>query len=102
MEACISLADSSGETTDFNPLVSPHREDPHRFYRAARARPVTLSPTIGAYAVARHEDDLLAVLADPVTFSSAGAIPRLYDSAGAIVGRQSRRRLSPPSPVRGL
>ena len=26
---------------DFNPMTSPHREDPHVFYRAARDRPVT-------------------------------------------------------------
>jgi cytochrome P450 len=69
---------------DFNPLVSPHREDPHLFYRAARARPMALSPTLGAYMVTRYED-LRTVIDDPDTFSSAPAVPKIYGNAPAVV-----------------
>lgn len=69
---------------DFNPLVSPHREDPHLFYRAARARPLQLSPTLGAYLVTRY-DDLRAVIDDPETFSSAAAVPKIYSNAPEVV-----------------
>lgn len=64
---------------DFNPMASPHREDPHLFYRAARERPVTFSPSIGAYLVTRYAD-LVAVLDDPRTFSSRAALPMIYDN----------------------
>jgi len=57
---------------DFNPLVSPHREDPHLFYRAARAQPLRMSPTLGAYMVTRYAD-LRTVIDDPATYSSAAA-----------------------------
>jgi cytochrome P450 len=69
---------------DFNPLVSPHREDPHLFYRAARARPLQMSPTLGAYMVTRY-DDLVTVIDDPDTFSSAVAVPKIYSNALEVV-----------------
>ncbi|NMH95792.1 cytochrome P450 [Pseudonocardia acidicola] len=69
---------------DFNPMISPHREDPHLFYRAARERPVELSPSIGAYMVSRHAD-LLTVINDPETYSSAAAVPRIYDNPPEVV-----------------
>jgi cytochrome P450 len=73
------------ETTfDFNPMVAPHREDPHLFYRAARARPLALSPSIGAYMVTRYED-LRTVLDDPATFSSKAALPMIYDIPPEVV-----------------
>ena len=71
-------------TFDFNPMISPHREDPHLFYRDARQRPVTLSPSIGAYMVSRY-DDIRTVLADPETFSSAAALPWIYDNPPEVV-----------------
>jgi cytochrome P450 len=64
---------------DFNPMTSPHREDPHLFYRAARERPVTFSPSVGAYMVTRYAD-LITVLDDPETFSSKAALPMIYDN----------------------
>jgi cytochrome P450 len=69
---------------DFNPMISPHREDPHLFYRAARERPVELSPSIGAYMVSRYAD-LLAVINDPETYSSAAAVPRIYGNPPEVV-----------------
>ncbi|PXY27670.1 cytochrome P450 [Prauserella muralis] len=69
---------------DFNPMVSPHREDPHLFYRAARERPITLSPSIGAYMVSRYAD-IKTVLDDPDTFSSAAALPMIYDNPPEVV-----------------
>ncbi len=69
---------------DFNPLVPPHREDPHLFYRAARAQPLRLSPTLGAYMVTRYAD-LRTVIDDPDTFSSAPAVPKIYSNAPEVV-----------------
>lgn len=69
---------------DFNPLVSPHREDPHLFYRAARAQPLRMSPTLGAYMVTRYED-LRTVIDDPATYSSAPAVPKIYSNAPEVV-----------------
>ena len=73
-----------GAAFDFNPMTSPHREDPHVFYRAARDRPVTFSPSIGAYLVTRYAD-LVAVLEDPQTYSSKAALPMIYDSPPEVV-----------------
>ena len=73
-----------GAAFDFNPMTSPHREDPHVFYRAARDRPVTFSPSIGAYLVTRYAD-LVAVLDDPQTYSSKAALPMIYDSPPEVV-----------------
>lgn len=69
---------------DFNPMVSPHREDPHVFFRAARARPAALSPTIGAYMISRYAD-VMTALHDPDTFSSADTLPLLYDNPPEVV-----------------
>jgi cytochrome P450 len=69
---------------DFNPMAGPHREDPHVFYRAARERPVTFSPSIGAYLVTRYAD-LITILDDPQTFSSKAALPMIYDNPPEVV-----------------
>ena len=69
---------------DFNPMTSPHREDPHVFYREARSRPVEFSPSIGAYMVTRYAD-LVTVLDDPRTFSSRAALPMIYDNPPEVV-----------------
>ena len=81
----MSVQTMPGEAaSDFNPMASPHREDPHVFYRAARERPVTFSPSIGAYLVTRYAD-LVTVLDDPQTFSSRAALPMIYDNPPEIV-----------------
>ncbi len=72
-----------GATLDFNPMTSPHREDPHLFYRAARERPVMFSPSIGAYMVTRYAD-LVTVLNDPQTYSSRAALPMIYDNPAEV------------------
>ena len=77
-------AAAAAAVLDFNPMASPHREDPDLFYRAARARPPALSPTLGAYMVTRYED-VAAVLADPETFSSKAALPLIYNSEPEVV-----------------
>ncbi|MCU1629528.1 MAG: Linalool 8-monooxygenase [Pseudonocardia sp.] len=69
---------------DFNPMGSPHREDPHLFYRASRARPVEFSPSIGAYMVSRYAD-LRTVIEDPGTFSSKVAVPLIYGNPPEVV-----------------
>jgi cytochrome P450 len=80
----MTVTDPATAEFDFNPLVSPHREDPHLFYRAARSRPLQVSPTLGAYMVTRYED-LITVIDDPDTFSSAVAVPKIYSNAPAVV-----------------
>jgi cytochrome P450 len=77
-------ADDQTVTFDFNPMVSPHREDPHIFFRAARARPAALSPTIGAYMISRYAD-VMTALHDPDTFSSTETLPLLYDNPPEVV-----------------
>lgn len=80
----MTATDPATAEFDFNPLVSPHREDPHLFYQAARSRPLQVSPTLGAYMVTRYED-LLTVIDDPDTFSSAVAVPKIYSTAPEVV-----------------
>src|SRR5690606_13653768 len=48
---------TAGGAPDFNPMTSPHREDPHLFYEWARAeQPVCYSETLGAWMVTRYDD----------------------------------------------
>lgn len=59
----------------FNPLVPPDRDDPFPFYRRSRdEQPLVFAPEIGAWVVTRHAD-CVAVLADPVTYSSQDTLP---------------------------
>ncbi len=69
---------------DFNPMMAPHRQDPHLFYRQARSLPITFSPSLGAHIISRYVD-VKAVLADPETFSSSVAVPRFYGNPPAVV-----------------
>jgi cytochrome P450 len=80
---------TTADAFDFNPMTSPHREDPHLFYRAARARPVAFSPSLGAYMVTRYED-LCTVIDDPETYSSSIAVPRFYDNPPEVVAELER------------
>ncbi|NMO90505.1 cytochrome P450 [Actinomycetospora sp. TBRC 11914] len=80
---------TTADAFDFNPMTSPHREDPHLFYRAARARPIAFSPSLGAYMVTRYED-LCAVIDDPDTYSSSIAVPRFYDNPPEVVAELER------------
>jgi cytochrome P450 len=74
---------------DFNPMVSPHREDPHLYYRAARQQPPTLSPTLGAYLVTRYAD-LVTAIDDPATYSSKAALPMIYANPPEVVAELER------------
>ena len=65
-------------------MVPPHRDDPHLYYKAARACPVTQSPSFGAFMVARY-DDIRRVIDDPVTFSSAASLPMIYQNPPEVV-----------------
>lgn len=59
----------------FDPLGA-HLQDPYPFYAMARAEePVFFSPKLHAWCVARYAD-MIAVLRDVETFSSAEIIPR--------------------------
>lgn len=69
------------ELASYNPLAPPDRDDPFPFYRHARHdHPVSYSPTLGAWLVARYSD-IYEILHDPKRFSSVGAIPRVEDHA---------------------
>lgn len=63
---------------EFNPMISPHREDPHLFYKWSRDEsPLTFSPPLNAYMVTRY-DEIKAIVDDPETFSSANSIPSIW------------------------
>jgi len=56
-----------------NPLLSPHKENPHPVYeRARREQPVYFNDILQAWVVTRHED-VQAILKEPNRFSSAEA-----------------------------
>jgi cytochrome P450 len=60
----------------FNPLTSPHLENPYPVYAQAREEaPIFFSPIHGAWVVTRYED-VLAILRDPSCFSSAHVFRR--------------------------
>jgi len=57
----------------FNPLQSPHKENPHPVYeRARREEPVYFNEVMQAWVVTRHED-LVTILRNPQRFSSLEA-----------------------------
>jgi len=61
-------------TTDFDPLAPDQRENPFDVLAAARReQPVFFGEALGLWVVTRHED-VLRVLKDHRTFSSAGAL----------------------------
>lgn len=63
---------------EFNPMISPHREDPHLFYKWSRDEsPLTFSPPLNAYMVTRY-DEIKAIVDDPETYSSANSIPSIW------------------------
>jgi cytochrome P450 len=76
---------SSTELQNFNPMVSPHREDPTQFYKWARAEaPIRFAPALNAYVVTRY-DDLKTIVNDPDTFSSANAIPTMWSNPPEVI-----------------
>ncbi|HEU4412000.1 MAG TPA: cytochrome P450 [Polyangiaceae bacterium] len=59
---------------NFNPLASPHLEDPYPLYqRLRREAPVVHNPTFDLWFVTRHAD-VVEVLRDPARFSSADVL----------------------------
>ncbi len=67
-------ATTARQSVDFNPFASPHLEDPHSTLRQAREEaPVFFSEALHTWVVTRY-DDVTAILADPLRFSSAAAI----------------------------
>jgi cytochrome P450 len=59
------------EPFPFNPLVSPHLENPYPLYaRARREAPIFFSPHFATWVVTRYED-VRAILHDPRRFSSS-------------------------------
>ena len=61
---------SSSIANDFNPLSA----DPYPFFaRARKEAPIFFSPMLNAWVVSRY-DDVIAILKDPMRFSSVGAV----------------------------
>lgn len=61
-------------TLDFDPLVSPHLEDPYPLYQRLRHEaPVVFNPAFQLWFVTRHAD-VVEVLRDPATYSSADVL----------------------------
>src|SRR5688572_10657459 len=59
------------EAFPFNPLASPHLENPYPLYaRAQREAPIFYSPRFATWVVTRYED-VQAILHDPKRFSSS-------------------------------
>ena len=78
--------DSVGELHhEFNPMVELHRQDPHLFYDwARRERPVAYSQSLQAWLVTRYAD-LKAIVSDPVTYSSAPALPSVWANPAEVL-----------------
>lgn len=73
------------EAHDFNPMISPDREDPTAFYKWARDENVIpFSEALGAYLVTRYED-LRAVALDVGTFSSFPSVGSVWDNPPEVV-----------------
>lgn len=61
----------TAEAFSFNPLASPHLENPYPLYaRAQREAPIFFSPLFATWVVTRY-DDVRAILHDPRRFSSS-------------------------------
>lgn len=76
---------STTELQNFNPMTSPHRDDPHLFYTWSRNEsPLTFSAALNAYMVTRY-DDIKAIVDDPATFSSANSIPSIWMNAPEVL-----------------
>lgn len=70
--------------TDFNPLASPHLEDPYPLYeRLRREAPVVHNPAFDLWFVTRHAD-VVEVLRDPSRFSSADVLKPVLEPTPAI------------------
>ncbi|MEU0507724.1 cytochrome P450 [Amycolatopsis sp. NPDC006125] len=80
-----SMMTQQAAFTDFNPMESPHRENPHLFYKWSRTeQPICFSPTLNAYVVTRY-DDIKSIVDDPDTYSSSNAIPVLWQNPEPVV-----------------
>ena len=73
------------EPFSFNPLASPHLEDPYPLYaRAQREAPIFFSPLFSAWVVTRYED-VRAILHDPRRFSSSYSFRTPVDPTPEVV-----------------
>jgi len=66
-----------GLTSEYNPMMPPHRDDPYTYYRLARMdHSVSYSALLDTWAITRYED-IQAVLGDSAHYSSRCAVPSL-------------------------
>lgn len=67
-------AQANADTLDYNPFVSPQRENPHpTLAQARREQPIFYSRSLGVWVVTRYAD-IAAILRDPERFSSLKSI----------------------------
>ncbi len=65
---------STRPTLEFDPFTPPHLLDATEFLaRARRETPVFFSPPLGTWVITRY-DDIVTIMLDPASFSSAAAI----------------------------
>lgn len=69
----------------FQPLVQPQLDNPYPFYQLARtSEPIFYSPVFDAYVLTCY-DDILAVLKDPVKFSSANSLQAVNNYSPEVI-----------------
>ncbi len=67
----------AGPAALYNPMVSPHREDPYSVFASLRKEaPVCHSPLFDMWLVSRY-DDVVRMLSDPKRFTAEGAFSKL-------------------------
>ncbi len=65
----------------FQPFTNPQLDEPYPFYKLARAEePLFYSSLLNGYVLTRY-DDILSVLKDPVSFSSADTLTPIVEFA---------------------
>ncbi len=63
----------------YNPMVSPHREDPYPYFERLRKEdPVCYSPLLDMWLISRHQD-VSRILGDSKRFSTEGALNKLSE-----------------------
>jgi cytochrome P450 len=64
-------------TSEYNPMMPPHRDDPYPYYRLARMdHSVSYNALLGMWVITRYED-IKSALSDSAHYSSRCAVPGL-------------------------
>jgi cytochrome P450 len=64
---------------EFQPFINPQLDNPYEFYqRARKEEPLFFSPLLNGYVLTRY-DDILAILKDPIRFSSKDTLSPIVE-----------------------